>query len=143
MNTQTNRRARILRIRAVEHSIATTRLARADATLANLVQIATRLTLLRRSLTTQRGDTLGRSLNAQAEMAGRLESAAVSLALPIKDAEQARGRVDADRQSARRKEKGAAKLHEHAVRMDEAARDQRVGATTIWRKPASHWGVSK
>ncbi len=134
MSALAQRRARILRVRAIEHRIAAARLAQADAAVANLDRIASRLAALRRSLTTTSGQTSGLALSAMAEMSQRLEAATVSLVTPTDDAERARARVSGERMKARQREESAGKLHERAFREENENREVRALAATPYRK---------
>jgi hypothetical protein len=142
MTRQATRRARILRVRAIEHRAATAHLATADAAVANLLRIAGRLVALRRSLVADRDDSLGLTLNAKAEMSQRLDDATASLSRPIYDAEQARFRVNSERLIARRREESAARLHDRAVQFDEQSSDERASALQPFRKHSNRLGDS-
>jgi hypothetical protein len=142
VTAQTARRARVLRVRAIEHRVATARLATADAAITNLIRIAGRLAMLRCRLGTVRGETVGLSLNAMAEMSQRLGQATASLVHPISEAERARADVNAERIKARRREESAAKLHGSAKRFDEQASAQRADAARPYRKKIIRLGVS-
>jgi hypothetical protein len=131
---QTDRRARVLRVRAIEHRAAAARLANADAVIANLSRIAGRLAMLRQSLAAEHGGTFGVSLNAMAEMSLRLEAATVSLVRPINEAESVRAHVETERLSARRREESAAKLHGRALLFDEQLLESRYIANLPFRK---------
>lgn len=134
MTALAQRRARILRVRAIEHRVAAARLAQADAAVANLDRISGRLATLRRSLTTTSGRTSGLALNAMAEMSHRLEIATVSLVTPTSDAERARARVSGERLKARQREESAGRLHERAFREENETREVRALADRPHRK---------
>lgn len=136
----TERRARILRLRVVEHRVATARLAHADGALANLGRIAGRLAALRRTLGAEVGEASGVSLRAMAEMSQRLDNASDSLIVPISDAERARNRVNAERLKAQQKEDSATKLHDRAAEAEVRARELRAGANRPYRKRAATLG---
>ena len=64
MTGTTARRARLLRLRTIEHRIAKAKLARADATLVNLERIAGRIAALKNGLGAGVGGTSGMALKA-------------------------------------------------------------------------------
>lgn len=142
MKNQATRRARILKVRAIEHRAATANLATADAAVANLNRISGRLSNLRRGLVSEQGEFIGLALKANAEMSQRLEHAKASLVQPIRDAEYARSRVKAERLIARRREDSAAKLYDRAVRSDERRADEQASASQPFRKHSNRLGKS-
>ena len=75
MTGTTARRARLLRLRSIQHRIAVAKLARADANVSNLARIAQRIAGLKAGLGAGTGTTTGMSLMAMTEMAIRLDSA--------------------------------------------------------------------
>jgi hypothetical protein len=139
---QATRRARILRVRAIEHRAATARLVTVDETIKNLARISERLFALRQSLVAQRSDVLGLTLKAKAEMSHRLASATASLVQPINDAEQARGRANSERLVARRREDSASKLYVRSVRTDEQKSYARESAVRPFRTHSNRLGKS-
>lgn len=134
MSGVAQRRARILRVRQLEHRVATARLASAEATLANLDRIKGRLSNLRASLKPNAERTDGQALKAMAEMAIRLEKAQGDLAAPIGDAERKRAHSMAERAYAKTREDGAEKLHSRAVRSENYEQALRADANRPFRK---------
>lgn len=134
MTSLAQRRARILRVRQMEHRVARVRLATAEATLANLDRISGRLSGLRASLKPDAERTSGLALKAMAEMALRLESAQTDLAAPIGNAENNRVRSIAERVFAKGREEGAEKLHSRAVRTETYEQNRRADANRPFRK---------
>lgn len=134
------RRARILRLRAIEHRVAQAQLAKADASLSSLTQIADRLGRLRMTLHAGYGTTDGRALKVRAEMALRLDDAQVSLAAPRREAEARRRECLALQQHAHRREDSIAKLHERAVQTASAESVRRNDANRPHRKPVRNLG---
>lgn len=134
MTSLAQRRARILRVRQMEHRVARVRLATAEATLANLDRISGRLSGLRASLKPDAERTSGLALKAMAEMALRLESAQTDLAAPIGNAENNRVRSIAERVFAKGREEGAEKLHNRAVRTETYEQNRRADANRPFRK---------
>jgi hypothetical protein len=137
MNALANRRARILRLRTIEHRIARMRLARADTALAGLQQIDARLEALGLGIGTVSGVTDGQMLSAMAEMALRLESAGRAMVAPLAEAQGQRAESVALRIRAQQKEMGAQKLHDIAAVSAEAARDLRTNANRPFIKRKS------
>ncbi len=137
MNAPANRRARILRLRTIEHRIARMRLARADTALAGLQQIDARLEALGLGIGTVSGVTDGQMLSAMAEMALRLESAGRAMVAPLAEAQGQRAESVALRIRAQQKEMGAQKLHDIAAVRAEAARDLRTNANRPFIKRKS------
>lgn len=128
MKSLSQRRARVVRMRAIEHKVAVARLARATREASSLDAVAQRISALRNSLGTSQGQTNGQLLAAMAEMATRLDRAGKELEQPIAAIEAARIRIDAERVKARIKEEGAAKLHSKAAATDAAEKTARDDA---------------
>jgi hypothetical protein len=137
MTSTTARRARLLRMRTIEHRIAKAKLARADATLANLSRIAARIAGLRDGLGAGVGGTSGMSLKAMAEMSARLDEAQIGMSAPIDEAEARRAEYSALRIAAQQKEDSAEKLHDKAAMSEAAARILRADANRPHRKRTS------
>jgi hypothetical protein len=140
MTSKSTRRARIMKVRAIEHRAASSRLVSADAAAANLLRISDRLGALRKSLVAKHGQTLGLALIASAELSHRLEAAALSLVQPISDADRACARIRGERLVARRHEDGASMLHERAVRVEAQLADERESAARPFRKQITRLG---
>jgi len=137
------RRARIVRVRQMEHRVARAKLATAEAALANLDRIAERLSGLRTSLKPDAERTTGLALKSMAEMALRLEDAQCDLAAPIKGARHNRVRSMAERLAAKTREEGAEKLRERALRIELYEQTRRADANRPFRKRPSTLGVGK
>jgi hypothetical protein len=118
MTSRSARRARILRVRQLEHRLATAKLRSADAALGNLHNISERIAVLHASLRPEGDKTSGLELKALFEMSARLDSARSDLAVPIAQAEENRDQFDRLRQAARLREDGAAKLRDQAVQVE-------------------------
>ncbi len=134
MSVPSKRRARLLRLRAIEHRVASTRLAHADGTLANLARIEKRLSLLKSGLSGVQGPTTGLALKAMSEMALRLDSASAGMVAPTHAAQTRRDECDAVRITAKRKEDGAAKLHSKTAKAEQRAHNMRSDANRPHRK---------
>lgn len=137
MTSTTARRARLLRLRTIEHRVAKAKLARADATLTNLSRIAARIAGLREGLGTAVGGTSGMGLKAIAEMSARLDAAQIGMSAPIDEAEARRAEYSALRIAAQQKEDSAEKLHDKAATSEAAARILRADANRPHRKRTS------
>lgn len=137
-----SRRARILKVRQMEHKVARARLAGAEAALANLDRISTRLSGLRASLKPDAKHSNGLALKAMAEMAIRLESAQGELAAPIGAAEHNRSRFMAERVFAKSREDGAEKMHSRALVVENYEQTRRADANRPFRKRAPMGGQS-
>ena len=134
MTGTTARRARLLRLRAIEHRIAKAKLARADATLVNLERIAGRIAALKNGLGAGVGGTSGMALKAMTEMSIRLDAARSGMTAPMTEAEARRAEYNALRITAQQKEDSAAKLHDKAATSEAATRDLRADANRPFRK---------
>lgn len=143
MTGLSERRARILRVRQLEHRVARAKLANAEATLANLDRISQRLSGLRASLKPNAERTSGLALKAMAEMAVRLETAQTELAAPIRGAQNNRVRSIADRASAKSREQGAEKLRDRALLVEVHEQARRADANRPFRKRSSALGGMK
>ncbi len=134
MTGTTARRARLLRLRTIEHRIAKAKLARADATLVNLERIAGRIAALKNGLGAGVGGTSGMALKAMTEMSIRLDAAQIGMTAPIDEAEARRAEFNALRIAAQHKEDGAGKLHDKAATSEASMRDLRADANRPFRK---------
>jgi hypothetical protein len=140
MSGLAQRRARVLRVRQLEHRVASARLATAEAAVANLDRISGRLAALRASLRPATDRTDGVTLKAMAEMAIRLEKAQGDLAAPINAAAHKRALSQAERSYAKSREDGAEKLHGRAVRSETYEQALRADANRPFRKRAPVFG---
>lgn len=119
MSKLSTRRARIVRVRAIEHRLAAIRQTTAEQRIADLLGIASRLDGLRAGLMPHSGRSSGASLQAMSELHGRLGQAENALQQPISQAEVRHDQARAARLLARMQEEGAERLRERA-----AAREQ-------------------
>jgi hypothetical protein len=142
MSGKASRLQRILRVRVVEHRIASLRLAEADNRLSSLTQIGSRIDQLRTKASAGSGLTDGQSLNAMGEMAIRLERACDDMVAPVKAAEAERQDRDARRGTAWAREEGTSRLLQRTTSEEEHVAEQRAAAnlpmrtkkTTLWKK---------
>lgn len=128
MSSLSSRRARVLRLRSIEHKVAVARLAKATNEAQSLEAVARRITALRSGLGALEGQTSGQILSAMAEMASRLDRAGRDLVQPMAALEIARLQIDAERMKARIKKEGASKLHSKAAASDDARKITREDA---------------
>lgn len=138
MTGTTARRARLLRLRTIEHRIAKAKLTRADAALVNLERIAGRIAALRDGLGASVGGTSGMVLKAMAEMSIRLDAARSGMTAPMTEAEARRAEFNALRITAQQKEDSAAKLHDKAATSEATTRDLRADANRPHRKRTAY-----
>lgn len=134
MSGISTRRARLLRLRTIEHRVAAARQAKADAACNNLSQISQRLSMLRVGLGTSKGGTTGLALKSMTEMSARLDNATHSMVEPINEAESRLSEYRHLRLQARQKEEGAAKLHDRARYSEENDRIRRDETNRPYRK---------
>lgn len=143
MTPQSQRRERLLRLRTIEHRVATLKLADADNIVANLTNIGARLEQLRRSLTLDAGIRAGAELKAMGEMALRLERAHVGIDAPLDEAQARRSEFLAHRISAQRREDGAAKLLAKAKSDEVVNYERRTDANRQHVKRTTYFGDVK
>jgi hypothetical protein len=128
MSELVNRRMRLLRLRTIEHRLAVARSVNADVALANLADVAMRITNLRAQLTVGDGASSGLALKAMCEMSHRLDTARTGLARPIADAERVVDEMREGRLRARSREESAVKLHASAESREILERETRADA---------------
>ena len=109
------KRARITRVRGVQHMLATSAAASAEAQVASLENNAAKLASLRDSLTLPSGPSTGAILQNRGELAQRLDKARNGLADAIVTARAAAEKKIAERLEARQRQESAAKLDARAV----------------------------
>jgi hypothetical protein len=140
MTGLTARRLRLLRLRSIEHRVASAKLASADVALSKLIDVANRIVALRGQLNVGEGESNGSTLRTVCEMSQRLDGARSGLAGPMSDARATREECRALRAIANRKKESAAKLHEHAARTDAVLRERRADANRPYRPRSSKIG---
>lgn len=109
------KRARITRVRDVQHRLAMSAAASAEAQVATLETNAAKLVSMRDSLTTESGPTTGAVLQNRGELAQRLDRARDGLTAAIVTARAAAEQKIAERLEARQRQESAAKLDARAV----------------------------
>jgi hypothetical protein len=140
MTCGTIRRARLMRLRIIEHRMAAARLAKAEAELFQLMQVTNRIGTLRIGLCPLLGDASGLSMKSNAEMAQRLDLASARMAAPIQDAQEHCMISNEQRIKAQQREDSAVKLYDRAVIDKEKACTLRADANRPFRKPVPMLG---
>ena len=133
MSGPVDRCGRIVRVREIEHRVAAARHAAAERRVADLLEVARRIEMLRSSLGTSQGESDGQSLKAMSELLSRLGKAEGDLARPIGEAEAIRERASVVRLAARTREDGAGRLREKAAAREAGAATVREDAERIHR----------
>jgi hypothetical protein len=134
MSRLSQRAARVVRIRSIEHRVAAVRQAAAERRIAELLGIASRLSSLRSGLRTSEGATDGQSLKAMSEMLLRLRRAEGDLARPISQAEAHHQHAFAARLAARSREDGAERLRGKAAEAEDGIAALREDSSRVVRK---------
>lgn len=122
-----------MRVRTIEHRIATMKQTSAEQRLLELVGVARRLEDLRASLAPRPGRADGASLQAMGELSNRLGRAEAELNTPIRRAETAQEEATSMRLRARAREEGAEKLRGQAARTEEQQSALRQDANRPFR----------
>lgn len=143
MTPRSARRERLLRLRTIEHRVATLKLAQADSAVVALARTADRLDKLRKGLGVGSGERTGMELNSIAEMTLRLEQARLGMEAPLVDAHARRSEFLAQRIAAQRREDGAAKLLAKAESDEVVSYERRTDANRQHVKRHSFFGKVK
>ena len=133
-------RARIARVRRIQHNLAAAAAAKANGHVQALELNSRRLKQIREGLAAEPGLTSGASLASRGELAVRLESARDGLGRTINGARAAARLREAERLGARRDQDGAEKLERRAWQAAVTAADQRAAARFRPRNLAKHEG---
>lgn len=128
-------RARIARVRRIQHDLASLASAKAAGHVQLLESNHQRLAQVGRGLSSGPGLTSGASLAGRGELAMRLEAARDGLGRTIAGARQAAALREQARIGARREQESADKLEQRAVRAAARAAERRSGAIGRPRKP--------
>lgn len=129
MSQVAQRRARILRLRTIEHRVAAARLAQADAAHSAVAQVALRVAALRDQVNVAEGLQNGSDLQSMGELADRLDRARMGLDRSLAEAADVRDARDAERVAARLKEDRTGRVHAEATRRETAERELRAAAS--------------
>ena len=122
------RRARLLRLRTIEHRVATARLVEADTAHAAVIGISERITMLRNSTIAAEGSYSGRDLQNAAELADRLDHARIGLDKALADSLHLRMVRDADRIVAHVRQERTHRVHSAALTREDAERELRAAS---------------
>ena len=122
------RRARITRVREVQHRLAMSAAATAEAQVATLETNAAKLASMRDSLSVASGPTTGAVLQNRGDLAQRLDKARDGLDDAIVSARAAAEQKIAERLEARQRQESAAKLDARAVQALSEWTEARVAA---------------
>ena len=128
MKASPGQRARLLRLRAIEHRVATVRYAAARSAHADVVAVANRLSDLRVDVGLRSGTSGGHDLQGFAGLVDRIDRAQASIALSMIDAEQALMLRDAECVRARIVEEQMARFQADAARREAMDRDSQAAA---------------
>jgi hypothetical protein len=121
-------RARIARVRRIQHGLAAAAAAKASGHVQMLEMNSSRLAQMREGLSTAPGATSGAALAGRGELAMRLESARDGLGRTIGGARAAAALREKERLGARRDQESAERLHDRAARAAAEAEEARAAA---------------
>ncbi|MEP6784285.1 MAG: hypothetical protein ABI898_00930 [Sphingomonadales bacterium] len=138
MNQTAARRARILRLRTMEHRVAAVRLAQADAAHSAVELVALRVAALRDQVNVAEGLQSGSDLQSMGELVERLDRARMGLDHSLAQAADVRDARDAERIAARLKEDRTGRVHAEATRREATERELRAASA---RSPRFKKGV--
>ncbi|WCT72902.1 hypothetical protein PQ455_14850 [Sphingomonas naphthae] len=128
MKALADRRARIVRVRAVQHIQASIAAGEAEQRANDLAESSRRLVALRGGLEFSEGTVQAGALAAQAELAARLEAARAGMADNIAAARAVATTKEGERLAARIRQEGAEKLQQRAVQQLQDSIEARLAA---------------
>jgi hypothetical protein len=128
MTAAAARRARLLRLRTIEHRVAAIRLVAADAAHAAVASVSDRVTQLRAGIMVPAGGYSGRDLQSLAELSDRLDRARIGLQRSLSEAREVRDARDVERIAAHVAEERTGRVHAVASRREEEEREMRIQA---------------
>lgn len=140
MTANLRQRARIVRVRRVQHDLAAAAAARASAELKALEHSEERLGQLRQGLGADQGQVFGAALASLGELAMRLDTAREGLGRTINGARVQVAAREGVRLAARRDQESAEKLEEKAAA---AARRAEERKKAVHRAPRSRLGIKE
>ncbi len=129
MSAAATRRARLLRLRTIEHRVAAVRLVAADTAHAAVANVSDRVQQLRDGISVPTGEVSGRDLQSLTELCERLDNARIGLRKSLDDARQIRDARDAERIAAHVAEERTGRVHADASRREAIERDLRLAAS--------------
>ena len=126
MNGLVRQRARLARVRRIQHGLAATIAAQAAGRVQMLETSRERLRQMRSELRPVEGPTTGAAMARMGELAMRLDSARYNLGPTIDSARSAAAARETERRAARRDQESAEKLEAAALRVAEELAEQRL-----------------
>jgi hypothetical protein len=126
MNGLVRQRARLARVRRIQHGLAATIAAQAAGRVQMLETSRERLRQMRSELRPVEGPTTGAAMARMGELAMRLDSARHNLGPTIDSARSAAMAREAERLAARRDQESAEKLEATALRVAEELAEQKL-----------------
>lgn len=126
MTSPTERRTRILRVRAIERRRAEYDLGMAQARVRNVSDLANRIGSLRCNNATAVGECSGADLHATSQMATRLDKAQRDITAPLRTSIEQRTQQESMFVAAKQRENGMEKLVSTAVEEKNRRLEQRV-----------------
>jgi hypothetical protein len=126
MNGLVRQRARLARVRRIQHGLAATVAAQAAGRVQMLETSRERLRQMRSELRPVEGPTTGAAMARMGELAMRLDSARYNLGPTIDSARSAAAARETERLAARRDQESAEKLEAVALRVAEELAEQRL-----------------
>ena len=126
MNGLVRQRARLARVRRIQHGLAATVAAQAAGRVQMLETSRERLRQMRSELRPVEGSTTGAAIAGMGELAMRLESARYDLGPTLDSARSAAAAREAERRAARRDQESAEKLEAAALRVAEEMAERRL-----------------
>jgi hypothetical protein len=120
MSSPAARRARLLRLRTIEHRVAAVRLVAADVAHATVANVSHRVAQLRASIIVPSGAYSGSHLQSFSELSERLDRARIGLEQSLSEARHIRDARDAEERTGR--------VHIDASRREAVERDLRIAA---------------
>ncbi len=128
MSSPAARRARLLRLRTIEHRVAAVRLVAADVAHATVANVSHRVAQLRASIIVPSGAYSGSHLQSFSELSERLDRARIGLEQSLSEARHIRDARDANRVAAHIAEERTGRVHIDASRREAVERDLRIAA---------------
>lgn len=141
MTKLAERRIRILKIRSIERRKAEMQLAQSETDLRHVSDLAKRIATLRHTARVEGGTHHGAELNANGEMAARLDTAQQAMVRPLALATEKCECLREKFIAARQRESGAEKLAESAAERERKESERRQNASLIFRKTNAGAGI--
>ena len=140
MSRLVRQRARIARVRAVQHNLAAGKAVRAFEELRGLESSSDRLATLRGGLEAGEGGTNGAMLAALGELAMRIDQARVGLVKTIDGARAQAAAVEMKRLAARRNQESAERLQQRAAQAEARLAERKAAVPRRNRNPICEGG---